>query len=65
MFGIGPEWVHTRQYGVTTNSVAAEAALDFMFWPSGNIDSAGSSNRATSITLGEGMSDHLAKAVVC
>ena len=35
MFGIGPEWVHTKQYGITTNSVAAEAVLDFMFWPSG------------------------------
>ena len=35
MIGIGPEWVHTRQYGVTTNSVAGEAVLDFMFWPSG------------------------------
>jgi hypothetical protein len=34
MIGVGPEFVHTRQYGVTTNSVAAEAALDFMFWPS-------------------------------
>jgi hypothetical protein len=35
MAGLGPEWVHTRQYGVTTNSFAAEAVLDFMFWPSG------------------------------
>jgi hypothetical protein len=35
MIGIGPEWVHTRQYGVTTNSIAAEAVLDFMYWPSG------------------------------
>ena len=35
MAGIGPEWVHTRQNGVTTNSFAVEAALDFMFWPSG------------------------------
>jgi hypothetical protein len=34
MAGIGPEWVHIRQFGVTTNSVAGEAALDFMFWPS-------------------------------
>jgi len=33
MFGVGPEWVHTRQNGVTRNSVAAEAAGDFMFWP--------------------------------
>jgi hypothetical protein len=33
MFGVGPEWVHTRQYGVTTNSVAGEAVGDFMFWP--------------------------------
>jgi hypothetical protein len=35
MFGVGPEWVHRRQYGMTMNSVAVEAALDFMFWPSG------------------------------
>ena len=34
MFGVGPEWVRTRQNGLTTNSVAAEAVLDFMFWPS-------------------------------
>jgi|SRR5271168_2618067 len=33
MFGVGPEWVHTRQNGTATNSVAAEAAGDFMFWP--------------------------------
>jgi len=35
MIGVGPEWVHTRQYGITTDSFAGEAALDFMFWPSG------------------------------
>ncbi|MFZ0336219.1 MAG: hypothetical protein WBE47_17215 [Candidatus Acidiferrales bacterium] len=34
MFGVGPEWVHTRQYGVTTNSISGEAVGDFMFWPS-------------------------------
>jgi len=34
MFGIGPEWVHTNERGVKANSVAGEAALDFMFWPS-------------------------------
>jgi hypothetical protein len=34
MFGVGPEWVHSREYGVTTNSVGGEAVLDFMFWPS-------------------------------
>jgi hypothetical protein len=33
MFGVGPEWVHTRKYGITTDSVAGEVALDFMFWP--------------------------------
>jgi hypothetical protein len=33
MAGIGPEWVHTRQFGVTSNAVAGEAILDFMFWP--------------------------------
>ena len=36
MFGLGPEWVHTKQYGVTSNAFAGEVALDFMFWPSGN-----------------------------
>lgn len=34
MAGVGPEWIHARQYGRTTNSFAAEAVLDFMFWPS-------------------------------
>jgi hypothetical protein len=34
MFGVGPEWIHARTYGVTMNSVAGEAVLDFMFWPS-------------------------------
>jgi len=31
-----PEWIHTNAYGVTTDSVAAEVAPDFMFWPSGH-----------------------------
>ena len=34
MFGVGPEWIHTKAYGVTTNSLGGEVALDFMFWPS-------------------------------
>jgi hypothetical protein len=34
MIGIGPEWDHSRQSGVTTNSVSGEAVADFMFWPS-------------------------------
>ena len=34
MAGVGPEWVHARKYGVTTNSLAGEAVGDFMFWPS-------------------------------
>lgn len=34
MFGVGPEWIHTRQYSISSNSVGGEAALDFMFWPS-------------------------------
>ncbi len=33
MFGVGPEWIHIRAHGITTNSLAGEAALDFMFWP--------------------------------
>ncbi len=33
MLGIGPEWVHLQQHGKTSNSIAAELAGDFMFWP--------------------------------
>ena len=34
MFGVGPEWVHTKENNTTRNSIGAEAVLDFMFWPS-------------------------------
>ena len=34
MLGVGPEWIHTNAFGVKQNSVAAEVAPDFMFWPS-------------------------------
>jgi hypothetical protein len=34
MAGIGPEWIHARQYGETTNSLGGEAVADFMYWPS-------------------------------
>jgi hypothetical protein len=33
MVGVGPEWIHTNTYGIKMNSVAAEVAPDFMFWP--------------------------------
>lgn len=33
MMGAGPEWDHSKKSGITTNSVAAEAVADFMFWP--------------------------------
>jgi hypothetical protein len=33
MLGVGPQWVHLRQNGKITNSVAGEVAADFMFWP--------------------------------
>jgi len=33
MAGIGPEWVHLREFGMRTNSLAGEFALDFMYWP--------------------------------
>ncbi len=33
MFGVGPEWAHTSRSGSSTNSMGAEGALDFMFWP--------------------------------
>src|SRR5579859_3776913 len=34
MLGVGPEWIHTNESGVKTNSVAIEVAPDFMFWSS-------------------------------
>jgi len=34
MAGVGPEWIHAREYGITTNTIAGEAIGDFMFWPS-------------------------------
>jgi hypothetical protein len=33
MLGVGPEWVHLRQNGITSNSISGELAGDFMFWP--------------------------------
>jgi hypothetical protein len=33
MAGIGPEWIHTRESGMTSDSLGGEAVLDFMFWP--------------------------------
>ena len=35
MLGIGPQWVHLKQNGRWTNTIAGEVAGDFMFWPSG------------------------------
>jgi len=34
MAGIGPEWVHTNLKSARPDSLAAEATLDLMFWPS-------------------------------
>lgn len=36
MVGAGPEWVHTRARGVSSNALAGAFALDFMFWPRGH-----------------------------
>jgi hypothetical protein len=33
MFGVGPELIHNRKAGLTTNSIGGEVAADFMFWP--------------------------------
>lgn len=35
MLGVGPEWVHLKQSGKISNSIAGEVAGDFMFWPTG------------------------------
>jgi hypothetical protein len=33
MLGAGPQWVHLRQNGKVTDTIAGEVAGDFMFWP--------------------------------
>jgi hypothetical protein len=33
MLGIGPEWGHSTDFGITSNSWSGEIALDFMYWP--------------------------------
>ena len=33
MAGVGPSWSHTLNAGKTSDSLGAELALDFMFWP--------------------------------
>jgi hypothetical protein len=33
MFGVGPSWSHSGGGAKTADSVGAEAAVDFMFWP--------------------------------
>ena len=35
MLGVGPQWAHLKQSGRTTDSLSAEVAGDFMFWPTG------------------------------
>lgn len=34
MLGVGPEWIHTNEFGVKQDSLGAEVVPDFMFWPS-------------------------------
>ena len=51
MLGVGPEWVHLRQNGTTSNSVSGEVAGDFMFSARPQTASAGFSNRPTTIAL--------------
>ena len=33
MLGIGPQWSHTKDSGITANLWSGELALDFMYWP--------------------------------
>jgi hypothetical protein len=61
MVGIGPEWIHARRYGITTNSAGAKPWRTSCTGPHPqNTNSVGMLNRALNITLGEGMSSLLA-----
>jgi hypothetical protein len=33
MAGLGPEWIYSHDPGAKRHSIAAEAALDLMYWP--------------------------------
>jgi hypothetical protein len=33
MIGLGPSWSHTIAHGRSDDTLGAEVALDFMFWP--------------------------------
>jgi len=35
MPGVGPEWVHLRQNGKTSDSITGQVVADFFFWPTG------------------------------
>ena len=35
MLGVGPSWIHLKQNGKVSNSIAGEVAGDFMFWSTG------------------------------
>jgi hypothetical protein len=59
MFGVGPEWIHTRKYGITTNSVGGEVALDFMFWPTAKHRFGWYLEPAYDYSFGRGMSNPL------
>jgi hypothetical protein len=59
MFGVGPEWIHARAYGVTTNSLGGVVVLDFCSGHPRSIALAGSSKRATITASREGMSARL------
>jgi hypothetical protein len=59
MVGIGPQRVHTTKYSVTTNSIRGKPCWISCSGPPRSVDSVGTSNRATSTTLGEGMSNRL------
>jgi hypothetical protein len=65
MAGVGPEWVHTREFGMGTNSIAGEAYWILCSGPAKSINSAGSSNRATTSVSRESMKDPSASAAVC
>ena len=66
MVGLGPEWIHTRENGMTPNSLGGEVVLYFhASGPPPSIDSAGTWSRATITVSGEGMSARWASAEAC
>lgn len=65
MLGVGPEWVHATGSGTSADSIAGEAVLDFMFWPSPERELGWYLEPSYSYDSVKGTNNRLASALAC